>query len=338
MSEVYKTYDSRSHPSGRILYNMSMIWDGKAVVPAELENARGGTELMRDRLVSWMNAEDPSALLDVDIHVGRVYPKRIGKKTILWVHDLPRDLPSNMFDQYDAIVFVSQWQRDMFDVTTGGNLLDKSHVIPNTFEFGTNTTKHENDLFEVVYHTTPHRGLDVAVNAFNEFHKQHPDSRLNIFSSFEVYGRKEDDAKFSSLFDLIEKSDGVVRHQVLPNDQLVEVLPNMDCFLYPSTWHETSCLAMMEALSAGLICVYPRVGALCETTGSFGVLFDPRNNKQHLTRRALSGLEVAYDLIHKHGRGAWHASEQAYLFHVRNGGPDLFLRLWHNVLNEIREK
>ncbi len=41
----------------------------------------------------------------------------------------------------------------------------------------------------------------------------------------------------------------------------------MNLFSYPSIWKETSCLALIEAMHAGNICVHSNYGALIETGG-----------------------------------------------------------------------
>ena len=45
------------------------------------------------------------------------------------------------------------------------------------------------DRINLIYHTTPHRGLNIAVAAMKELAKLHGDKiHLDVYSSFEAYG------------------------------------------------------------------------------------------------------------------------------------------------------
>jgi glycosyltransferase involved in cell wall biosynthesis len=50
------------------------------------------------------------------------------------------------------------------------------------------------------------------------------------------------------------------------NDEIREALLSADIFAYPSIWKETSCLSLIEAMSAGLLCIHPNLAALSETS------------------------------------------------------------------------
>jgi glycosyltransferase involved in cell wall biosynthesis len=62
-------------------------------------------------------------------------------------------------------------------------------------------------------------------------------------------------------------------HGFTPNEELKEYLKTAHIHAYPSTWIETSCRAMLEAMSAGLLCVHPNYGALAETSGSLNFMY-----------------------------------------------------------------
>ena len=62
-------------------------------------------------------------------------------------------------------------------------------------------------------------------------------------------------------------------HGFKPNSVVREALSKAHIFAYPSIWQETSCIAAIEALSAGVQVVCPNLGALPETTGGFATMY-----------------------------------------------------------------
>ena len=68
-------------------------------------------------------------------------------------------------------------------------------------------------------------------------------------------------------------------------------------FAYPSTWKETSCLCLIEAMSAGLICVHPRYGALSETAANWTRAYPWHEDKKKHEYLFQAELDTAITLI-----------------------------------------
>ena len=67
---------------------------------------------------------------------------------------------------------------------------DNCHVMRNAIDpVPTNLIKKPDtkEQIRLIYHTTPHRGLELLVPVF-EFYKEYDNSYLDVFSSFEIYG------------------------------------------------------------------------------------------------------------------------------------------------------
>ena len=63
-------------------------------------------------------------------------------------------------------------------------------------------------------------------------------------------------------------------HGYQPNDVVRKALQEAHIFGYPNIWPETSCIAAIEAMSAGCEVVCPNFAALPETTGSFARMYN----------------------------------------------------------------
>jgi glycosyltransferase involved in cell wall biosynthesis len=254
---------------------MSCIYRG-AIVDTDLSrNARGGTEMMRDRLLSAV----PSSLLDnFAIHFSR--PRQIydDVKNIFYCHDLAAD-PENKillnggWNKFSKLVFVSHWQRDQY-ISMYGIPYSMCTVIENAIETEFEYIERPIGPIRFVYHTTPHRGLELLYPIFNALAKEFDNIHLDVFSSFEIYGWKERDKQYAELFNILKTHPKITYHGTKSNEEVLAALKQSHIFLYPSIWVETSCIAMIEAIKCGCTVIHPSLGALPETAGGATVMYD----------------------------------------------------------------
>jgi UDP-glucose:(glucosyl)LPS alpha-1,2-glucosyltransferase len=240
-------------------------------------NSNGGTELLCRRL----EAALPQELLDqVQIVPSRLYGELDPTKIrILYLHDLPHDpeskkiFESGDWKKFHKIVCVSQWQMQHY--IEAYNLPWSAFVVlPNSIEPITRSRPWmEGDKINLIYHTTPHRGLDIAHAVVDKLSQEYDNIHLDVFSSFKAYGWPEQDAQFSDLFKKIEDHPAMTYHGYQPNETIREYLAKSDIFAYPSVWPETSCLALMEAMSAGVMCIHPNFAALPETASNWTMMY-----------------------------------------------------------------
>lgn len=231
--------------------------------------SNGGTEQMYRRLLRCIPQETQNKL---QIVCSRVRELDATKKRILWLHDFWNDPESkNINDKglhkhFDEIVFVSEFQRTTY-LTAYGWPYAKTNVIRNGIEPFQNLKKRPSDTINLVYHTTPHRGLEILQPVFLEAYKLFPNIKLHVFSSFKIYGNEGADIRYKELFDICNTHPAIVNYGTVSNETIREKLQEMHIFAYPCIWPETSCIALIEALCAGLFPIVPEFTALTETIG-----------------------------------------------------------------------
>ena len=236
-------------------------------------NAKGGSELMMDRLYK----ELPEDLRDqFQVICSRVRELE-DKKRILWLHDLWNDPEAAHLkdqesrDRFTKLVFVSNYQFQTYHMALGVPY-SESVVIKNAIDPIEHHEKPK-DKINLIYHTTPHRGLDILYAVYEQLAKNRDDIHLDVYSSFNVYGWPQRDVEFKHLFDKLEAHPNITYHGAVPNSEVREALKKAHIFAYPCTWVETSCISAIEAMSAGCAVVCPNLGALPETTSNFGIMY-----------------------------------------------------------------
>jgi glycosyltransferase involved in cell wall biosynthesis len=153
----------------------------------------------------------------------------------------------------------------------------------------------------IIYHTTPHRGLELLVPVFEELAKRYKNIHLDVYSSFSIYGWNERDAPYLGLFERCKNHPQITYHGAVTNEEVREALKKSHIFAYPSIWPETSCLAAIEALSAKNIVVCPNYAALPETTAGFANMYQWHENPNDHAGRFLGVLDATIKEILDNG-------------------------------------
>jgi UDP-glucose:(glucosyl)LPS alpha-1,2-glucosyltransferase len=244
------------------------------------KNAMGGTELMKYGLYDRL----PEDVRDsVQIICSRVREVDETKPSILWLHDLPADPESAHLkdtksrNRFQKLVFVSHWQQQQYNQQLGIPY-SEGVVLKNAIKPFEAHTKPD-DVINIIYHTTPHRGLDIAVAAFEEIYKIRQDVHFHVYSNFDIYGWSDRNRPFESLYERCRQHPGITYHGTVSNDEVREALKKTHIFAYPSVWQETSCIAAIEALAAGCLVVAPNYAALPETCSNFAFMYGYNENR-----------------------------------------------------------
>ena len=290
------------NPDSDVKFEIDFENDGGAPLEAISDKAIGGTELMRKWLFEEMEKREPGLHEKFQFISTRVRNLE-QKQRILWVHDLANDpevqhlKEKENWSKYERIVFVSHWQQYQFSVYLRLPY-DQGIVIQNAIHpIPIHEKPKEDDKINVCYFSTPHRGLEILLNSWDFMRNTlgtGKNAELNIYSSFEIYDRKHMDEQFRHIYKRAREMDGVNYYGTITNDEVREMLKTQHIMAYPSIYEETSCLTMIEACSAGCLCVVPNLGALPETGANFPWMYgwepDPTRHAQvhgHILSRAI---------------------------------------------------
>lgn len=180
---------------------------------------------------------------------------------------------------WNAIVCVSQWQlagmQRRFGLDSSRTVVLRNAVGPaflNLFPDAAALAKAKSSAPIFAYTSTPFRGLNLLLAIFPAVHRCDNRVRLRVYSSMKVYANEESNDPYASLYANCRSTPGVDYIGSIPQPALAESLKSGLILTYPNTFAETSCIAIMEAMAAGLLVVTSDLGALPETTMGMGVL------------------------------------------------------------------
>ena len=265
------------------------------------KNANGGTEISKRSLQSTLPAE----LLDeCQIISSRIRELQENKIRVLTCHDLAEDpelnhlRDANSRNRFHKIVFVSNWQLDEFVTKLGITQDETISVIENPIKPIELVPKSKEQI-NLIYFSTPQRGLEILVPVFEELSKKYDNVHLDVYSSFLIYGWKEMDEQFNPLYDRIKNHPKMTYHGYAPQEQITEALKKAHILAYPCIWKETSCRTLMESMSAGLVCVHPNFGALPETSGGLTSMYQYVDDKNKHAAAFFQNLEHAISVVNE---------------------------------------
>lgn len=239
--------------------------------------ANGGTEIAKRTLAKML---DPKLLEHFQIISSRPRELKEDKIRVLFLHDLAVDpeiqqlKDPNYRNKFHKFVFISNWQFQNFQTVLGFPYDGKSVVIESGIDPAMNDVREKpKGTINLVYTSTPQRGLNILIPVFNKLCDKYDDLHLDVFSSFKIYGWDEQDKQFEPLYEQCRTNPKITYHGFKEHDQVLTHLKDMHIFAYPCTWQETSCRAMLEAMSAGCVCVHPNFAGLTDTSGGLNLMY-----------------------------------------------------------------
>jgi len=222
------------------------------------------------------------------------------KKSVLVVHTLPDDpsvqhLKDHGWRKYTKLVFVSHWQQEQFYLFFGipysdGTVLYDG-IEPIELHSKPDPSK---DKLTLIYNLPPERGLDYLYVAFNQLCNEFDNLSLKVFCDFDAK-----DKSYKELRGLVNNHPNIIYSKRVSNDKIRNELQKAHIFAYPCVWQETSCISMIEALSAGCYCIHPALGALKETSLGITHMYSFQDERQKHIDSFYVELKRAI-LLHNH--------------------------------------
>lgn len=193
----------------------------------------------------------------------------------------------------DGCVCLTNWHADQFN-NLYPTLKNKIHIINNgivteLFETG---VKFKNRF---IYSSRSERGLERLVELWPEILDKLPDATLVIFG-YNKFPSSDLDHKIAN--EMLKYTESIRHLGQLNTSQMYEQMRMAEYWLYPTDWHETSCITALEMLASCVICLYYPLAGLVDTMSNFGIQISHGNEVETL----VSLTEEEKSNMCKHGR------------------------------------
>lgn len=302
------------------------------------KNSNGGTE----QTCRMIESNLPSDLLeDFQIIPSRVTELLDDKIRIYHLHDLPNDPETNHLkdassrDRFHKMVFCGHWQMNQYMNLLGIPHNDKCAVI-DTPILPVEYKAKSSDQVRLIYTSTPQRGLGLLVPVFVELAKTRKNIHLDVFSSFAIYGWKQADDQFKELFEICKTHPQITYHGFASNEAVREAQQKAHIFTYPSIWQECNSRALIEAMSAGAMCLHPNLAGLSDTSGNLTSMYQYDENTNDHANKFYHLLNQSIDVVHNE-------DTQNYLRFVKHYADNRFniskiANQWENLLVSLKQQ
>lgn len=159
--------------------------------------------------------------------------------------------------------------------------------------------KKSKDKVVLFYQSNPSRGLELLVPVFEKLCEEYENIELKVHSSWKIYGRTDWQKEYEngSLYQKLENHPKIKNIGYVSNEELKQSLATSHIFAYPCIWQETFCLSLLEAMSAGLLCVHSSLGCLPETAANWTMMYQFDENIEKHQQIFYQYLKEAIEIV-----------------------------------------
>lgn len=203
----------------------------------------------------------------------RVMRRQTKAKFIAWMHEsqfnnqLVTALP-----EFDGVSFVSQWQQ----------CVNQPHVLPHwkhvvirnamnpavahLFQDGEQILSNKTQPPIILYAGNAARGAVHVPPVLDELRKLRSDFSVQMFTNTNLSGHAGQDEKYVNW---LRSLPNITHVGMVGQGDLAQHMKRASVFLSPNPWPETSCIAMIEAMAAGMAVITTNRAVLPETAHGF---------------------------------------------------------------------
>jgi glycosyltransferase involved in cell wall biosynthesis len=208
---------------------------------------------------------------------------------ILIPHLSPDQVDVSDLEGYDAIVFFSHWQQQMYnlflEVPYSSGIVMKNAIDPMPL------VEKPRKSVGLLYVGDIDKGLDIVLSAFKRLTKRkYTDSRLVVCSK-PVAGKDAD-----TIIQEMNSNPRVKWYKSVDEELLNGLYNQSHIFLYPTNYPEVSYTPLIKAMSSGCMCIHSSYGSLPETaldlTSMYGYHEDKMQHTINFTRELDNALSI----------------------------------------------
>jgi glycosyltransferase involved in cell wall biosynthesis len=152
--------------------------------------------------------------------------------------------------------------------------LDQIVVTSNGLDFTRFDKDIKKDRYQMIYSSSPDRGLELLLSLFPKVKEQVPEAKLDIYYGFENF---RDQEYVKKMLGIIKNTKGVTYHGRVGQDELAEAFLGSTIWAYPTWFQETYCITALEAMASKCVPVTSSYWGLIDTVKDGGILL-PMND------------------------------------------------------------
>jgi len=181
------------------------------------------------------------------------------RKKIIWVHDLPLNMPfdKESVGSFDKIVVLSQYHASLLpDVVPKEKIfISTNGIVPEDF-VGLDEIRNPH---RIIYASSYNRGLETILDMWSGIRKDVSDAELHIYYGWNSYDRAvasgdlRDTGWKASMLKKMQQ-EGVHEHGRVGHKELLKEYSKAGIFAYPCEYSgEINCIALTKAIACGCI-------------------------------------------------------------------------------------
>jgi glycosyltransferase involved in cell wall biosynthesis len=183
------------------------------------------------------------------------------KQRFMWLHDVvvPEWYTEELCEMLDGIFVLSRFHaKPLPECAKSLEIQTTNGLDP---EFFVDEGKH--DPTQLLYCSSPDRGIEQLLEMWPEIRKAHPDAVLHHYYGFTktydvAMARNPELRRLRGKVTALLKQEGVVDHGWVGHKELAQAMADCGIWVYPTSWPETSCITSMKAQAMGCLPVTSR--------------------------------------------------------------------------------